>query len=69
MKVVTDETKKNLELRNQIRDLVSEIDGDVDHGECFYELDMLNDFCKSLDRMKELALEYYHSNKKEMEKD
>ena len=65
---MTEETRKNLELRSEITELGYAINGDIDHGECFYELDMLNDFCKSLYRMKELALEYYNSNKKEMEK-
>ncbi|MBS4173489.1 hypothetical protein [Bacillus sp. FJAT-49736] len=66
---MTDEMKKNLELRRKIRDLACEIDGHVDHGECFYEEDMLAGFCKTLDRMKELAQEYYASNKREMEMD
>lgn len=66
---MTDEMKKNLELRGKIIDLGYSISGDIDHGECFYDVDMLNDFCKSLDRMKELASDYYISNKKELDED
>ncbi|MCM3735581.1 hypothetical protein M3215_07050 [Bacillus cytotoxicus] len=66
---MTDEMKKNLELRQKIIELGYEISGDIDHGECFYELEMLNDFCESLDRMKELALEYWESNKKTLNED
>ncbi|GIN88686.1 hypothetical protein J6TS2_50720 [Heyndrickxia sporothermodurans] len=66
---MTDEMKKNLELRSKIKELGYSINGDIDHGECFYEEDMLAEFCESLDRMKELALEYFASNKKEMEMD
>ncbi|MGG3547258.1 hypothetical protein ACT7CS_22190 [Bacillus pacificus] len=64
---MTDEMKKNLELRRKIMDLCYSISGDIDHGECFYDKDMLNVFCKDLDRMKELALEYYNSNKEDDE--
>ncbi|MEH6848584.1 hypothetical protein [Bacillus pseudomycoides] len=66
---MTDEMKKNLELRRKIIDLGYSISGDIDHGECFYDEEMLNDFCKSLDRMKELASEYYSSNKKELDEE
>jgi hypothetical protein len=63
---VTEETGMK-SLRQQIEDLACEIDGDVHHGECFYEEDMLNDFCKNLDRMKKLARRYYEAFKVEME--
>ncbi|WP_319618421.1 hypothetical protein [Bacillus cereus group sp. BfR-BA-01700] len=66
---MTDKMKKNLELRGKIIDLGCEISGDIDHGECFYDEDMLKDFCKSLDRMKELASDYYDSNRKELNKE
>jgi hypothetical protein len=42
-------------LRQQIYELACEIDGEVQYGECFYEEDMLNNFCNSLDKLKELA--------------
>jgi len=61
------ETKNNLKLRQQIIDLGYEISGDIDHAECFYDLDMLNDFCSNLEKMKELALDYYKSNRKELD--
>jgi hypothetical protein len=54
-------------LRQQIQDLVCEIDGDVHHGECFYEENMLQSFIKNLDKMKRLSKKYYEENKKEME--
>jgi hypothetical protein len=52
-------------IRDKIRNLANEIYVDVDHGECFYELDMLNTFCENLDKMKELALQHFHENKEE----
>lgn len=61
------ETKNNLELRQALIDLACEIDGDVDHGECFYDEEMLNEFISNLDKMKNLAREYFISNKCEME--
>ncbi|EEL69452.1 hypothetical protein [Bacillus mycoides] len=62
---MTDEMKKNLELRGEIIDLGYSISGDIDHAECFYDEDMLKDFCESLDRMKKLAVDYYNSNKED----
>jgi ribosomal protein S27E len=61
--------KRNMRLKGEIEDLADEICGDVHHGECFYELDMLEDFCNNLIKMKELALEYYDSNKLEMQEE
>lgn len=49
-------------LRQQVRELISEINGDVHHGECFYEKNMLDDFIANLDKMKNLAIEYYNEN-------
>lgn len=63
------ETKNNLKLRQQIIDLGYEIAGDIDHAECFYDWDMLHDFRSNLDKLKNLAMEYYISNKAEMEDD
>ena len=57
------QTKQNLELRKKIITLGYEITGDIDHGECFYEREMLIDFCSNLDKLKNLAHEYYISNK------
>lgn len=61
------ETKNNLELRKKIIDLGYEIAGDIDHAECFYDLEMLNDFCSNLNKMKNLAREYFISNKKDLD--
>jgi hypothetical protein len=63
------ETKKNLELRKKIIDLGYGIAGEIDHGECFYEKNMLEAFCASLDEMKNLAREYFVSNRKEIDED
>lgn len=63
------ETKKNSELRSKIIDLGWKISGEIEHAECFYDLEMLNDFCSDLDKMKELALEYYNSNRKELDEE
>lgn len=54
-------------LSQQIDDLGYEIAGDIDHGECFYEEDMLNDFIENLDKMKKLAKKFYQQNKAETE--
>jgi hypothetical protein len=63
------ETKNNLKLRQQIIDLGYEITGDIDHAECFYDKEMLDEFCSNLDKMKNLAREYFISNRKEIEDD
>jgi hypothetical protein len=54
-------------IRQQLEDLACEIDGDVQHGECFYDSKMLVEFMHNLDQMKRLAKKYYHQNKAEME--
>jgi adenylate kinase len=56
-------------LRQRVFELACEIDGEVQYGECFYEEDMLNNFCNSLDKMKELAREYYKEIQSEMDKE
>lgn len=66
---LSEQAQENMNLRGQVHDLADEIAGDVHHGECFYEKDMLDDFIKNLDKMKELATKYYESNRKELEED
>lgn len=56
---------ENMKLRNKINSLGEEIVGDIYHGECFYELDMLDDFLDKLKELRTLAVEYYHSNMEE----
>lgn len=63
------EMKNNLKLRNLVNDLGDEIVGDLHHGECFYEKEMLEEFISNLDKLKNLAREYFISNRKEMEDD
>lgn len=58
-------TKRNLELRSQVKDLSCEITNDVEHGECFYEESMLKEFLENLDKLKDLAIKYYVSNREE----
>lgn len=58
-----------MEIEQQIKDLYYSISASIEHGECFYDSDMLNDFITSLDKMKELAQQYYVENKQEDEDD
>lgn len=58
-------TKRNLELRSQVKDLGCEIINDIDHGECFYNESMLKSFLENLDKLKDVAVKYYKSNKEE----
>jgi hypothetical protein len=62
---MAEESKRNLKLRGKLNDLGMEFFGDIEHGECFYELEMLEGFLKKVDEMKRAALDYYHSNKEE----
>ena len=66
---LSEAAKENMKLRGEVQDLTDVIAGDVNHGECFYEKDMFDDFINNLDKMKDLAQKYYESNKKEMEED
>lgn len=54
-------------VRREVEDLACQISCSVDHGECFYDTDMLDEFISDLDRMKNLAIAYYRENKDEME--
>lgn len=63
------ETKNNLKLRKAILDLSYEINSDIEHAECFYEKEMLEDFCSNLDKMKNFAREYFISNQRELERE
>ncbi|WP_428828515.1 hypothetical protein ACPJHH_13190 [Bacillus altitudinis] len=54
-------------MRSIIEDLASQILCSVDHGECFYDTEMLDEFIADLDRMKNLAIAYYRENKDEKE--
>lgn len=55
----------NMKLRREIIELGEEIVGDIDHAECFYEKDMLDEFLANLEKMKRLAIDYYYSNQEE----
>ena len=61
--------KEDLKLRQKIYSLTDEILGEVDHGECFYDREMLNDFLDKLDDMKILACRYYDSNREGLDED
>ena len=56
---------EEMSLRKEVRDLYYSISADVEHGECFYDLEMLNEFCARLDMMKDLAQKYYKENQEE----
>lgn len=55
------------EYRRVIEDLACQLSGDVDHGECFYEKDMLDEFLSNLETMRNLALKLYVQNREEMD--
>lgn len=61
--------KENLKLKREIENLGNEIVSDIDHGECFYDKGMLDDFIKTLDKLKELSVAYYNSNRDEEDGD
>lgn len=54
-------------IRREFEDLACQISCSVDHGECFYDEEMLDEFIADLERMKNLAIAYYRENKDEME--
>lgn len=53
-------------LRKQIENLQFEIDGDIHHGECFYEQEMLDSLLDNLNKMKHLAVALYKENQEEV---
>lgn len=58
-------TKRNLELRREVKELGCEIANDIEHGECFYEESMLKEFLSNLDKLRDLTIQYYKSNRAE----
>lgn len=50
------------DLRQQVNTLISEINGDIQHGECFYEKNMLDSLIEKLDKIKYLATKHYVKN-------
>ncbi len=60
---------ENMKLRKKLHDLWAGIDGDIDHGECFYDFEMFKEFCERLDELKETALYYYESNREEIKQE
>lgn len=55
----------NMKLRSEIIELGQELARDIDHAECFYEKDLLDEFCANLEKMRRLAVDYYYSNQEE----
>lgn len=49
-------------LRSDIQDLGDEIHGDIHHGECFHDKQMLEDFVASLNKLEVKTLQYWASN-------
>lgn len=56
---------ENMKLRSKIESLGEEIVGEIYHGECFYELDMLYTFFDKLSDLRTLSAKYYQSNLEE----
>ena len=56
---------ENAKLRSKLNDLACEIVNEVDHGECFYDYEMLIEFFDKLDALKQSAIIYYESNREE----
>lgn len=54
-----------LSLKGELQDLYYAISADIEHGECFYDKDMFDDFIKNLDKMKETAYWCFYENQKE----
>lgn len=54
-------------IRREVEDLACQISCSVDHGECFYDVEMLEEFIADLERMKNLAVTYYREIKDERE--
>lgn len=61
--------QENMKLRNRVQELGEEIAGDIHHGECFYEKEMLEEFIGNLNDLIGTAQAYYESNRKELEND
>jgi hypothetical protein len=52
-------------LYKQIQDLTFQIASEVDHGECFYDAEMLTDFMDSLTTLRDLSVDYYNACRRE----
>ncbi|USL89420.1 hypothetical protein vBBceHLY2_00144 [Bacillus phage vB_BceH_LY2] len=56
---------ENMKLRSKLTELSEEITNDIHHGECFYDLNELDDFLDKLKELRTIAVNYYHSNLEE----
>lgn len=56
-----------MSLKNEIKELYYSISADIEHGECFYSQRWFDDYCKTLDELKQKSIEYFNENKLEME--
>ena len=54
-----------MSLREQIQELWEDIEGEVHHGECFYDKGMLGGFLGKLDKMKDISVAYYNENQED----
>lgn len=52
-------------LHSRIQELSEIIAGDIHHGECLYEKDMLKQFHRNLDELKQLSAEYQKRQEEE----
>lgn len=46
------------EIRTEITTLSEDIQAEINHAECFYDNDMMNEFCEMVDKLKTLGREY-----------
>lgn len=56
-------------LRSELEELANEVSASIDHGECFYEYDMLIEFIETLETIKRLSINHFNEIKKEFEDD
>lgn len=56
-------------LRSEVHELACEIYNEVDHGECFYDEEMLSEFLAKVERFKHACQQYYTQNKEEEDDD
>lgn len=56
----------NLDLRSQISELSIELVNDVEDGECFYDSEMFEAYKKNLEKLNELSIKYFLSNKNDI---
>jgi hypothetical protein len=54
-----------MSLHKELMNVYYSISGSIDHGECFYDKNMLKSFLSELDALKLLAQKLYEKNQQE----